>query len=549
MHYVLPFILAMAVTMACLPMLARLAQKWLIVDQPGSRKVHSTPIPRVGGLAMLLGVLIAALAAIQLQPQDLWFLAAACVLVVFGALDDRFDLDYRVKFIGQLVAVGIVVLLGDVQIHTITLADRVMLPGWVSLPLTVFFLVGVTNAINLADGLDGLAGGTSLLCLCAVALFSGIGDQGAVTALALAFAGAVLGFLRFNTYPASVFMGDAGSQLLGFSTGVLSVRATQSAGSDVSAAIPVLLLALPILDTLSVMVQRIGEGRSPFSADKNHIHHKLLALGFVHHEAVMVIYTVQAALFVLAYFLRYESDLVILCAVTAFFIMSIAALQAGARLGWRVRGPAAASAAAADSALTRFLARIRQPALLPRYSYLALASALVAYATLIVLEAAAFGSDIRWLVVALFAVSVCLLLFLRSAPLSLVEKAALYVTVTVLVYLDAMVLPPDRLISVLTWTAVVVAALAAAVRLRLQSDRRFQTTPLDLIVLFMALVVPSLPGSLHLTHGGALTIAKLLVLLYSIELLISRSDGRAVWLRVAVVSVLAGLAVRPLVPF
>jgi UDP-GlcNAc:undecaprenyl-phosphate GlcNAc-1-phosphate transferase len=141
------------------------------------------------------------------------------------------------------------------------------------------------------------------------------------------------------------------------------------------------------------------------------------------------------------------------------------------------------------------------------------------------------------------------LLFLRSAPLSLVEKAALYVTVTVLVYLDAMVLPPDRLISVLTWTAVVVAALAAAVRLRLQSDRRFQTTPLDLIVLFMALVVPSLPGSLHLTHGGALTIAKLLVLLYSIELLISRSDGRAVWLRVAVVSVLAGLAVRPLVPF
>ena len=549
MHYVLPFILAMAVTMACLPMLARLAQKWLIVDQPGSRKVHSTPIPRVGGLAMLLGVLIAALAAIQLQPQDLWFLAAACVLVAFGALDDRFDLDYRIKFIGQLLAVGIVVLLGDVQIHTITLTDRVMLPGWISMPLTVFFLVGVTNAINLADGLDGLAGGTSLLCLFAVALFSGIGDQGAATALALAFAGAVLGFLRFNTYPASVFMGDAGSQLLGFSTGVLSVRATQSAGSDVSAAIPVLLLALPILDTLSVMVQRIGEGRSPFSADKNHIHHKLLALGFVHHEAVMVIYTVQAALFVLAYFLRFESDLIILGAVTAFFIMSIAALQAGARLGWRVRGPAAASAAAADSALTRFLTRIRQPALLPRYSYLALASALVAYATLIVLEATAFGSDIRWLVVALFAVSVCLLLFLRSAPLSLVEKAALYVTVTVLVYLDAMVLPPDRLISVLTWTAVVVAALATAVRLRLQSDGRFQTTPLDLIVLFMALVVPSLPGSLHLTHSGALTIAKLLLLLYSIELLISRSDGRAVWLRVAVVSVLAGLAVRPLVPF
>ena len=102
-----------------------------------------------------------------------------------------------------------------------------LLPGWLSVPLTVLFLVGITNAINLADGLDGLAGGTTFLCLCAVALLSSVGDPGTSTALALAFAGAVLGFLRFNTYPASVFMGDAGSQLLGFTIGVLSVRATQ----------------------------------------------------------------------------------------------------------------------------------------------------------------------------------------------------------------------------------------------------------------------------------------------------------------------------------
>ena len=142
-----------------------------------------------------------------------------------------------------------------------------------------------------------------MLCLCAVALLSSVGDQGASTALLLAFAGAVLGFLRVNTYPASVFMGDAGSQLLGFTVGALSVRATQNPSSQVSAAIPILLLALPILDTLSVMVQRISEGRSPFSADRNHIHHKLLALGFGHHEAVMVIYAIQAALFVLAGFL------------------------------------------------------------------------------------------------------------------------------------------------------------------------------------------------------------------------------------------------------
>jgi UDP-GlcNAc:undecaprenyl-phosphate GlcNAc-1-phosphate transferase len=545
MRYIMPFILAMVVAMAWLPLLARLADKWGIVDHPGGRKVHSAPIPRIGGLAMALGVFVAALIAIDLQVQDRWFLVAAGVLVAFGALDDRFDLDYRVKFIGQLMAVGIVVLLGDVQVRAITLDDRVMLPGWISLPLTIIFLTGVTNAVNLADGLDGLAGGTTFLCLCAVALLSSVGDQNASTALCLAFAGAVLGFLRFNTYPATVFMGDAGSQLLGFTIGVLSIRATQSLASQVSAAIPILLLAIPILDTLSVMVQRIGEGRSPFSPDKNHIHHKLLALGFGHHEAVMVIYTAQAALFVAAYFLRYESDLTILAFVSAFFVLSITVMQFAARAGWRLRGPSAA----VNSRLARLVSAIQQPKLLPRFSYLAIVFSLMGYAALIVLGTAVLSNDIRVLIVALFALTISLFLIMRSGPLSVVEKAVLYVTATVLVYLDAVVLPADHLMSTLTWIAVSIAAVATAVRLRLHNDRRFEVTPLDLIVLFMALVVPSLPGTFNLPHGGALTIAKLLVLFYAIEVLVSRSEGRAIWVRIAIVAVLAGLAMRPVMPF
>lgn len=546
MQHILPFVLAMVVTMALLPLLVRLGTRWLIVDQPGERKVHSMPIPRVGGVAMAVGVFIAALLTVDLQAQDYRFLAAAAILVVFGVLDDRYDLDYRIKLIGQLLAVSIVVLSGDVQIHTITLDDRLMLPSWIYLPLTVIFLVGVTNAINLADGLDGLAGGTTFLCLCAVALLSSVGDQGAGTALGLAFAGAVLGFLRFNTYPASVFMGDAGSQLLGFTIGVLSVRATQGASSQISAAIPVLLLALPVLDTLSVMAQRVSEGRSPFSADKNHIHHKLLALGFGHHEAVMVIYVVQAALFLLAYFLRYESDLLILGVVTAFFGLAISVLQLAARSGWRLHGP---GGLAADSTLSRFVAAIQQPELLPRISHRSIAFALAFYASLIVLKTAKFSSDLRLLIVALFAVTAGFLVVLRGKPLSLVEKAAIYVTATVLVYLDAIVPSPDRTIAVLSWATVSIAAVSTAVRLRLHNDRRFQLTSLDLIVLFMALVVPNLPGSLHLPQGGALAIAKLVVVYYAIEVLVSRSEGGVDGVRIAATAILAGLAVRALVPF
>jgi len=137
---------------------------------------------------------------------------------------------------------------------------------------------------------------------------------------------------------------------------------------------------------------------------------------------------------------------------------------------------------------------------------------------------------------------------LRRSALSFVEKAALYVTATVLVYLDAVLLPEDHFLSALGWVAVGVAALATAIRIRLHNDRGFQLTPLDLIVLFMALVVPSLPGTLHLPHGGALAIAKLVVVFYALEMLVSRAERRAIWLRLAAASVLAGLVLRPLLP-
>jgi UDP-GlcNAc:undecaprenyl-phosphate/decaprenyl-phosphate GlcNAc-1-phosphate transferase len=545
MAYLMPFAIAMVIAMASLPLLARVATRWGIVDRPSMRKVHEAPVPRIGGIAMAIAVFLAAFIAIDMQPADRWFLLAAAVLVAFGASDDRYDLDYRVKFIGQFLAVGIVVVAGDVQVRAITLDDRIMLPAWISMPLTVLFLIGITNAVNLADGLDGLAGGTTFLCLCAVALLSSVGDHNAGPALSLAFAGAILGFLRFNTYPATVFMGDAGSQLLGFTIGVLSIRATQSFSSQVSAAIPILLLAIPILDTLSVMVQRISEGRSPFSPDKNHIHHKLLALGFSHHEAVMVIYALQAALFVVAYFLRYESDLTILAVVSVFFGLAIAILQASWRSGWRLRR---AAEPARDSALARFASVMLEPKVLPLLSYAAIVGGINAYALIVVLRTTALSHDVWVLVLTLLATTGCLLLILRGSPLSVVEKAVLYVTATILVYLDATLPADDRLISVLTWIALSIATVGTAVRLRLQNDRRFQVTPLDLIVLFMALVVPSLPGAFKLPQANALAIVKLIILFYSIEVLVSRSDGRAVWLRVAVVYVLGGLILRAFIP-
>jgi len=544
MIYVMPFLLAMVVTMAWLPVFGRLATRWGIVDQPGVRKVHKIAVPRVGGLAMVIGVLVAALIVIPLAPDDRWFLVAAGVLAAFGAADDRFDLDYRIKLLGQIIAILIVALAGHAQIHSITLDERLMLPLWISLPFTVIFLIGITNAINLADGLDGLAGGTTFLCLGALAMLAHSSGQMVTAALSLAFAGAILGFLRFNTYPASVFMGDAGSQLLGFAVGVLSLRATQSGTSALSAATPILLLALPILDTLSVMVQRVSEGRSPFSADKNHIHHKLLALGFDHHEAVMVIYAIQADLFLLAYWLRYESDLTILGVVSVFFVTSIVFLQIASRRGWRFRAPQAGTR---DSPLTRLVATLLQPKYLPRWSYMAVALAVGLYAVLILAKSATLTGDVRMLLIALFTVSCVLLAILRAKPLSIIEKAALYITVAVLVYLDSMLNAPQRSSMLMGWAAVGLAALGTILRLRLSADRRFVLTPLDLIILFVALVVPSLPGSFALPDGGAAGIAKLVILFYALEVLVSRVELGVLWLRLAAAAVLMGLVLRPMI--
>jgi UDP-GlcNAc:undecaprenyl-phosphate GlcNAc-1-phosphate transferase len=544
MLLVMPFLLAMVVTMAWLPVFGQVAAKWRIVDHPGERKVHATPIPRIGGVAMAIGVLIAALLVIPLGTPDRYFLIAAGVLTLFGCLDDRFDLDYRIKFFGQVLAAAIVVVGGNIQIQALTLDDRVVLSEWISVPLTLVFLVGITNAINLADGLDGLAGGTTFLCLCALAMLAYTSGQVSCAALALAFAGAVLGFLRFNTFPASVFMGDAGSQLLGFAVGVLSLRATQGSNNVISAATPILLLALPILDTLSVMTQRISEGHSPFSADKNHIHHKLLQFGFDHHEAVMVIYAIQADLLLVAYWMRFESDLAILGVVSIFFLCSIVLFQVAARRHWRLRS---AQKARIESPLARFITVLREPRFLPRWSYLAIAVAVWAYASLVAAENAKVSSDVRFLLIALLAFTVTWLAILRAKPLSTIEKAALYITAAILVYLDSVGVHDKSVLTSLTWAAIATMALGTILRLRLSSDRRFELQPLDLIVVFVALVIPSMPDTLGLPDGGALGIAKLVILFYAIEALASRVELRVLWLRIATSTLLAGLIVRTLV--
>lgn len=244
-----------------------------------------------------------------------------------------------------------VVWLGGVAVERLPGFESREIPPFVSYPLTVFFLLGTTNATNLSDGLDGLAAGLSLLSLACIASLADLAEGDELVFTSLAIIGATLGFLRYNTHPAMVFMGDTGSQFLGFSLGVLVLMLTEQVNTALTPGLALPILGLPIIDTLMVMTQRMAEGRSPFKPDKSHFHHKLLALGFDQYEAVLAIYAVQSLFVVSAYLFRYESYWLIAALYLALSAAVVLFYPLARKFGWRLHG--------GTSPVTGFLKRAR----------------------------------------------------------------------------------------------------------------------------------------------------------------------------------------------
>jgi UDP-GlcNAc:undecaprenyl-phosphate GlcNAc-1-phosphate transferase len=528
----LQFVLALLIVAVSVRPLARLAPRLGLTDAPGPRKVHSTPIPRVGGIAMAIGIFIPLLFTQSLIGPLAGFIAGALTLLVFGIWDDRATLGYRAKFAGQVIAVLLCMWLGDVRIESWTGDQRLPLPPMFGEVLTFLFLVGVTNAVNLSDGLDGLAGGMALLCLCAIALLAAISGNVPVVAVALIECGAILGFLRFNTHPAQIFMGDSGSQLLGFSIGVLSILATQGESTSVSAALPLLLLGLPILDTLSVMVQRIRAGRSPFSPDRNHLHHKLLALSFTHAEAVALVYLLQVMLFLVAYFLRYESDLLIFGVFVTLAGLGLGVLRWAGATRWRAHPDCAPPRRSPAS-----------PAFLAASARM-MAVCMIAYATLSIAGADRVGPDVGLLSVLLL-VALLVGSWRGAARTPWLERALAYTAVVLLVYLDQTSPLVDARWRAAGWVLVATIGAVALARFVLARSRGFVVTSLDLLVVFVAIVVPLLPGPVQIPSAVTDGIAKSVVLLYAVELLSEGATGRAAP-RAAFGVIFAAVAVRGL---
>jgi UDP-GlcNAc:undecaprenyl-phosphate GlcNAc-1-phosphate transferase len=518
MDLLFAFVIAMVVTMALIPLLARAAGRLNVLDDPDSRKVHSQPIPRVGGIAMVAGTVLPLWLWLPMDPTLLGYLLAVIVLLVFGAWDDRVNLGALTKFSGQLIAVLIIILVGHVSIDSIMLGERLPLPHWLGFGLTLLFLLGITNAINLSDGLDGLAGGTTLLCCAALALLGANWDVRFVETVGIVLMGAILGFLRFNTHPARIFMGDAGSQFLGFSVGVLSILLTKQTATPLSTAMPLLLIGLPVLDTLTVMVLRLYAGRSPFAADRNHFHHRLLDLGFDQYEVVTVIYSVQCLLLLLAWQLRYENDLLIVASFVGFALLFTGGLMRLERVGWRWR--VAGTASYRSSPLARLRAWLRAPERFPRWSIRAVGLCAVVYLLGVALYAERVPRDLGWLS------ALCLVSLLLSGRWARsafgdtwLARIPLYVAVMVAVYLDQGTSTHASVWQAVKFAFLPLLAISVVLAIRLSAQRRFEATPLDLLLIFGALALPNLPGVAAASSNLGLSAAKLVVLCYGVEMI------------------------------
>lgn len=340
MDYFSALLISIITTIALMPFLVRVALKYQMIDVPDARKVHASPIPRCGGVALSIGACVPLIIGRYDAAFIVSYLAGVGILLVLGIFDDISGIDYRFKFLGQLLAAGIVVLFGKIRILSIgiLLPNPFILPYWASVLLSIVVIVGVTNAINLSDGLDGLAGGLCLMSFCCIAYLSYFSGKTTIVLMAISMSGAIFGFLRYNTYPASLFMGDTGSMFLGFSLVCLSLAVTQGS-TPFSPFLALVIVGFPVMDTIVVMIERIIHGKSPFVADRNHFHHKLLKMGFLHNESVLLIYMMQGILITIAVVFRFAEDEILLAYYLLLFVLVMGAFFCVERMNWRIVRP------------------------------------------------------------------------------------------------------------------------------------------------------------------------------------------------------------------
>ncbi|MCY6369825.1 MraY family glycosyltransferase [Clostridium ganghwense] len=283
------------------PFIKKFAVRVNAIDVPkDTRKIHKKPIPLLGGMAIYVSFLITMLLKDgKLAKSEIGILIGATIIVIGGLIDDLRDIRPWQKLLFQVSAAVTLILFG-IEISVITNpfpSDSLFLKlGWLSIPITIFWVVGITNAINLIDGVDGLAAGVAFICSVTIFIIAVLNGRREAALLTAILSGAIFGFLPYNYNPASIFMGDTGAQLLGFLLSAISLMGTIKSATAFAIAVPILAFGLPIYDTLFAMIRRKINGKPIMQADRGHLHHRLLDMGLSQRQVVLIMYLTSAVL-------------------------------------------------------------------------------------------------------------------------------------------------------------------------------------------------------------------------------------------------------------
>ena len=327
--YIMGFLASLIISYFTVPALRKFSFQVGALDQPGKRKINKKPIPNLGGIGIFLGFSITVLVLLPLDSISSGILMGGAIILLLGIIDDFFELSPGVKLLGQIVAAAILIVYG-IQIEFITnpLGGMFYLGNW-GIPLTILWVVALTNTLNLIDGLDGLAGGITVIAVMTLFFVSLQEGQTLTAVLAIALAGSSLGFLRYNFPPAKIFMGDSGSMFCGYILAAISVAGALKSAAAVTFFVPLLALGVPIFDTIFAIIRRVYNNRPIGKADKGHIHHRLLALGWTQLEAVLIVYGISFFLGIMALIINgtnLQAGLLILVTVLALLLY----------VGWKV---------------------------------------------------------------------------------------------------------------------------------------------------------------------------------------------------------------------
>ncbi|MEE1013513.1 MAG: MraY family glycosyltransferase [Clostridia bacterium] len=333
LYVLLTLAVAFLISFAATPMVISLAHKINAIDVPkDARRVHKKPIPLIGGLAIFYGFIVSVLCFATIDRETAGILIGSVIIVTVGVIDDMSDMKAIVKLLCQIIAAAVVVYCG-VRIEHFSNPlygwfgpEYIVLNYWVSVAITMFWIVGVCNAVNLIDGMDGLAVGISSIASMSLLALTLISNNPNVAILTAAVAGAGFGFLPYNFHPAKIFMGDTGALFLGFILACISVQGFLKISAIISFAVPILVLGLPIFDTVFAIIRRVLTGRSPMSPDRGHLHHRLYDMGFSQRQTVAILYTMTAALCLTAVVISiqgYKRGLLLILAVFLIILLSL----------------------------------------------------------------------------------------------------------------------------------------------------------------------------------------------------------------------------------